>query len=399
MNLHAKAEFIEAVLNREPVAGLTHGFYRYPARFSPQFVRAAIKAFTQPGDIVLDPFMGGGTTLVEARIMGRRAIGVDISQLATFIARVKTTPLFNRDFSTIQRWAESNVDRLNLHNPAVRADKWIETGYQRNLSSKNTWPIRKTLELALAYVEELSDERQRRFVRCALLKSAQWAVDSREKVPKAKEFREQFLVHLGEMIQVAQEFSTMARRSDCIYGLDSPIPTLCLNRSAVGIENDFSILSIPSPKLILTSPPYPGVHILYHRWNVLGRKETSAPFWVANSLDGQGESFYTFGYRKRRNLSTYYEQALSAFTSLARLANRNTLLVQMLGFSDPSWQLPRYLDTMEQAGFTEVQFKDLATSPDGRIWRSVPNRRWYATYHQEDSSATSQEVVLFHRLA
>jgi hypothetical protein len=128
VNLHAKAEFLEAILNREPVAGLTHDFYRYPARFSPQFVRAAIKTFTQPSDVVLDPFMGGGTTLVEARVMGRRAIGVDISQLATFIARVKTTPLFERDLSTIQKWAENNVDRLNLHHSAIRADKWIETG-------------------------------------------------------------------------------------------------------------------------------------------------------------------------------------------------------------------------------------------------------------------------------
>jgi hypothetical protein len=116
-------------------------------------------------------------------------------------------------------------------------------------------------------------------------------------------------------------------------------------------------------------------------------------------LDGHGEAFYTFGNRKRKDLSTYYEQAVSAFTSLARLANRNTWLVQMLGFSDPSWQLLRYLDMMEQAGFTEIKFKDLATSPDGRLWRSMPNRRWYATYHQENSSATSQEVVLFHRLA
>jgi hypothetical protein len=396
---HAKAELLDSVLNREPVTGLTHDFYRYPARFSPQFVRAAIKVFTQPGDIVLDPFMGGGTTLVEARVMGRRAIGVDISQLATFIARVKTTPLFDHDFSTIRRWAESSEDRFNLHNPAIRAGEWIETGYQRNFSSKNTWPIRKMLELGLAHVEELPDERQRRFIRCALLKSAQWAVDGRERVPRAKEFREQFLGYLGEMIQGAQEFSTIVRRSDRIYGLDGPLRTFCLNRSAVGLENDFDILSIPSPRLILTSPPYPGVHILYHRWNILGRKETPAPFWIANSLDGQGETFYTFGHRQHKNLSTYYEKALSAFTSLARLANRNTWLVQMLGFSDPLWQLPRYLDTMEQAGFAEVHFKDLATSLDGRIWRSVPNRRWYATYHQDNSSASSQEVVLFHRLA
>jgi hypothetical protein len=47
-----------------PVRGLTHNFYRYPARFSPVFVRAAIEAFTVPGDLVLDNHVGGGTTLV-----------------------------------------------------------------------------------------------------------------------------------------------------------------------------------------------------------------------------------------------------------------------------------------------------------------------------------------------
>src|SRR5215467_6633374 len=49
-----------------PVRGLTHNFYRYPARFSPAFVRAAIETFTKPGDLVLDNHVGGGTTLVEA---------------------------------------------------------------------------------------------------------------------------------------------------------------------------------------------------------------------------------------------------------------------------------------------------------------------------------------------
>ena len=42
-----------------------HEFYRYPARFPPAFAHAVIKAFTKPGDIVLDPFLGGGTTLVR----------------------------------------------------------------------------------------------------------------------------------------------------------------------------------------------------------------------------------------------------------------------------------------------------------------------------------------------
>jgi len=55
---------VAAVSNREKVTGAPHDFYRYPARFSPVFAREAIKTFTQPGDFVLDPFCGGGTTLV-----------------------------------------------------------------------------------------------------------------------------------------------------------------------------------------------------------------------------------------------------------------------------------------------------------------------------------------------
>lgn len=65
--------FLAAVHSQEPVTGLTHNFYRYPARFSPQFARAAIEVFSEPGDVVLDPFMGSGTTLVEASALGRLA--------------------------------------------------------------------------------------------------------------------------------------------------------------------------------------------------------------------------------------------------------------------------------------------------------------------------------------
>ena len=70
-----------------------HEFYRYPARFSPQLARAAIKAFTGPRDLVLDPFAGGGTTVVEAQQLGRYAIASDINPIATFVTRAKTTPL------------------------------------------------------------------------------------------------------------------------------------------------------------------------------------------------------------------------------------------------------------------------------------------------------------------
>lgn len=186
MNLRLESEFLEAVHNREPVAGLTHGFYRYPARFSPLFARAVIKRFTEPGDIVLDPFMGGGTTLVEARALGRRAIGADINALAVFIAQVKTTFYSEVDLVEVGSWAEGLVDHLNLHRPPVRAIEWMELGYQRNINGKSTWPIRKTLELALAHVDKLPKQNQQCFARCILLRTAQWALDCRKEIPKAK---------------------------------------------------------------------------------------------------------------------------------------------------------------------------------------------------------------------
>jgi hypothetical protein len=139
------------------------------------------------------------------------------------------------------------------------------------------------------------------------------------------------------------------------------------------------------------------VHVLYHRWQVRGRKETPAPFWITNTVDGNGASFYTFGDRKRRDLGPYYENLRAAFSSLARIADENTLLVQLVAFSDPAWQLTTYLNVMEEAGFKEMAPQGAANSSDGRVWRRVPNRKWYAL--QKESQPTAKEVVLFHRLA
>lgn len=347
--------------------------------------------FTQPGEVVLDPFMGGGTTLVEACSLGRRAIGTDVSSLATFTAKVKTTPLSEGDFEKINNWASGSEERLNLRNPPVRATEWIEQGYQNNISGKNTWPIRKTLELALASLEELPSEKQQNFVRCALLGTAQWALDSRREIPAAKEFRRQLLAHLTIMRQGAKELSAALKSSS-----HCSLEVTCLNRSVVGIEEDPRIADRP-PRLILTSPPYPGVHAIYHRWQVQGRKETPAPFWIANTLDGKGGAFYTFGDRRQQNLTGYYEQLRAAFSSIARIADRETLLVQLVAFSDPSWQLPRYLEVMKEASFTEASYPFPTSSSDGRLWRYVPNRKWYAD--QKGATSGSKEVVLFHHLA
>src|ERR1043166_357736 len=107
MNLQ---QLVEATNNQGIVTGLTHGLYRYPARFSPVFARAAIETFTKPGDTVLDPFAGGSTTLVESIALGRHSVGVDVSELSLFLARVKTSLLTEIELTAISSWARSAID-------------------------------------------------------------------------------------------------------------------------------------------------------------------------------------------------------------------------------------------------------------------------------------------------
>lgn len=101
----AQHALVQGARDGEPVRGLTHSFYKYPARFSPTFARAAIETFTSPGDLCLDPHVGGGTTLVEALVAGRNAIGVDISELAEFVTKVKSTIFSEAELEKLERWS------------------------------------------------------------------------------------------------------------------------------------------------------------------------------------------------------------------------------------------------------------------------------------------------------
>lgn len=71
----------------------SHNFHSFPAKFPPQLPRHFIQSLTAPGEVVLDPMQGSGTTVLEALLTGRRAIGTDIDPLALLITSVKTTPL------------------------------------------------------------------------------------------------------------------------------------------------------------------------------------------------------------------------------------------------------------------------------------------------------------------
>jgi hypothetical protein len=399
------AELRAAMLDQSPVSigprrtASPHEYYRYPARFSPSVAAKAIAAFTRPGDTVADYFVGGGTTLVEARFSGRLGFGSDINALATFVTKVKTR-LYSRDeLKQVGIWADAvaavpTAAAVSLSVP----DEALS--YLRNFDDDSLYRHRMVVLNGLASFERITSNRARDFARCVLLRSAQWAFDMRREVPSAEEFRQTLLHVAANMCSVAAQATARYRIADKLSSAEGRSRSLVIQQGVPGLSGNKLVADCAAPRLVLTSPPYPGVYVNYHRWKIRGRLETPLPYLITGQLDGSGLAHYTMSSRSDRSLRTYFQKLGLAFGDIAAMCDSETWILQVVGFNNVETQLDRYLSTLELAGFEEVAFPQLATGEDGRLWRTVPGRRWWTRAGQRSMVAphTAQEVLLVHRL-
>jgi len=118
------------------VSYATHGIHKYPAKFIPQIPRYCIESYSKVGDVVLDPFMGSGTTLLESYIAGRLSYGIDIHPLARLIAKVKTTPL---DPERLEAMADKLIE-------SVRRDSGTNSNWIPEIPNCEHWFRESVLE-------------------------------------------------------------------------------------------------------------------------------------------------------------------------------------------------------------------------------------------------------------
>jgi DNA modification methylase len=84
------------------VGYFTHSFFKYPCKFIPQVPKWAIEKYTKENDLVLDCFAGSGTTLVEAVMLKRNALGVDFDKLSQLLCLTKTKLLTKKEILNIK---------------------------------------------------------------------------------------------------------------------------------------------------------------------------------------------------------------------------------------------------------------------------------------------------------
>jgi DNA modification methylase len=136
MNEHNYGESLNEFKN-EPRRTI-HSFHRYFGKLIPGIPAFAIETFTKPGAVVLDPFSGSGTSMVEARERGRAGIGIDVNPLASFVAKVKTTPIDESKLKSalsdlIGNYAlsQKNIDTEEPY--VVNLDHWFREEVKKEL--------------------------------------------------------------------------------------------------------------------------------------------------------------------------------------------------------------------------------------------------------------------------
>ncbi len=124
-----------------------HRFHPYKGKFIPQLVEYFLdghtdefkkEAFFQTGDIVLDPFCGSGTTLVQANELGMHAVGVDISAFNTLIANVKIAKYDLNELRNELRCIGLLLRRKTYDSPNIEFER--ELSEALNVFNKNNFP-------------------------------------------------------------------------------------------------------------------------------------------------------------------------------------------------------------------------------------------------------------------
>ncbi len=117
---------------------------KYRGNFAPQIPRNIIMQYSNEGDIIMDPMMGGGTTIIEAKILNRQAIGFDINPKAVKLASTnlnfkgnyKYDPLIKvEDARKLEGVEDETIDLIITHPPYLDIIKYSKRKIEGDLSN------------------------------------------------------------------------------------------------------------------------------------------------------------------------------------------------------------------------------------------------------------------------
>jgi DNA methylase len=119
----------EAALPQAQRTKHVHSLHPYLGKYVPQLVEVFLNRYFKPGDVIFDPFVGSGTTLVEANAFGAQAIGSDISAFNCLLSRVKTARYSLGELELALRGALESARRATV--TPTEPNDWLDSWYAK----------------------------------------------------------------------------------------------------------------------------------------------------------------------------------------------------------------------------------------------------------------------------
>lgn len=122
---------------------------KYRGNFAPQIPRNLILKYSKEGDFILDPMVGAGTTLIEAKLLHRNADGIDINPEAVKITKQalefdfetkSKQNVFVGDARDLSRYSDNSVDLIITHPPYLNIVQYSQNTIPEDLSSISSIP-------------------------------------------------------------------------------------------------------------------------------------------------------------------------------------------------------------------------------------------------------------------
>jgi len=116
----------------------------YRGNWAPQIPRNLILKYTKEGDLVLDPMVGAGTTLIEAKLLNRNAIGMDVNPQAIKLSKEalkfeidnnSQQECYAGDARKLEKIADNSIDLIATHPPYLNIIKYSEHPIPEDLSN------------------------------------------------------------------------------------------------------------------------------------------------------------------------------------------------------------------------------------------------------------------------
>jgi DNA modification methylase len=236
-----------------------HGLHPYLGKFIPQLVEVFLERYFTPNDWVYDPFVGSGTTLVEANAFGVRGIGCDISAFNCLLTRVKTTAYSPGALEMALRVTYEDSrhveDDLNDHPASVWLQRWYAPMALRELLAYRT--AASQLDGPLQEVAHVILSRSARSARL----TTHFDLDFPRQPVKDAYFCHK---HKRTCVPVEEAGKFLRRYTTDTAERIRSFASVRTNAGSLVLHEDSRTARLPvKPSGIITSPPYPGL-IDYH---------------------------------------------------------------------------------------------------------------------------------------